>query len=273
MLSAGNRAQNRSGTMSVSRMTERKRTHIPDDVLSACCILFNARMGIARGIVNALHSLDVAVAFNITVDRHIPDSKSEGAKMDRAGVASLKKLTHARAVLSTYIAGNGSADVNASYTDALEVTNDTVKLPDTKTYFQGQTGGGRLRFGSFLFYKGTVPLESVRRALEWQRSRRPLIGRLAMEKNFLLPSDFAEILFYLPAGDCFGEVAVRRGCLSERQLASLLNEQRRYSSPVGEYFILEGHLSRTRLERYHREFIRHNRRHAFDEKCDAVARM
>ncbi len=254
-------------------MTERKRTNIPDDVLSACCILFNTRMGIARGIVNALHSLDVTVAFNKNVERHIPDSKSEGAKMDRAGAASLKKLTHARAVLSTYIACNGSADVKVSHPDTLEVTNNTVKLPDTKTYFRGQTGRNRLRFGSFLFYKGTIPLESVRRALEWQRSRRPLIGRLAMEKDFLLSSDFAERLFYLPAGDCFGEIAIRRGYLSERQLTSLLNEQRRYSSPVGEYFIMEGHLSRTRLERYHREFIRHNRRHAFDEKSDAVARM
>jgi hypothetical protein len=224
-------------------------------------------MGIARGMIHALQSPDVTVAFEKSVDKYISHVSFDTAKMDRVRSASMKKLTHARTILHGYIAGSGDQHRAGP---AKMVQPPTCKA-DTKTYYRGRTKQGRLRFGSFLFYKGTVPLESVRRALEWQRSRRPLIGRLAMERDFLLPSDFAEILFYLPVGHCFGEVAVRRGCLSERQLQLLLNEQRRYSSPVGEYFILEGHLSRSRLERYHREFVRHNRRHECDEEYDAVA--
>lgn len=254
-------------------MSMRNGTHIPEDVLSACCMLFNARMGIARGIVEALQSPDITVAFKKSVDRYIPGSESDDVKANRVRAASMKKLTHARSILAAYIAGGGDAGDDSSPASPSGISKSYVSPSDTKTYFQGKTKPGRMRFGSFLFYKGRVPLESVRRALEWQRSRRPLIGRLAMEKNFILPCDFAEILFYLPAGSWFGEIAVRRGQLSERQLKTLLNEQQRYSSPVGEFFVLEGHLSRNRLERYHREFVRHNRRYAFDEELDAVARI
>ncbi len=252
-------------------MSEKQTFQIPEDVLSACCILFNARMGIARGIVHALQSPDVTIAFEKNVEKYLSHLSLDTEKRNRVRAASMKKLTHARTILHAFTAGGGWPVTAVSSVVPARMGNADTGNDDTNTYYRGKTKRGRLRFGSFLFYKGTVPLESVRRALEWQRSRRPLIGRLAMEKGFLLPSDFAEILFYLPAGHSFGEVAVRRGYLSERQLQQLLNEQRRYSSPVGEYFILQGHLSRSRLERYHREFVRHNRRHECDEEYDAVA--
>jgi hypothetical protein len=96
-------------------------------------------------------------------------------------------------------------------------------------------------------------------SLAWQKRKRPLMGQIAMERGYVTPRQFAEVLCRLERGEMFGEKAREMGLLTNGQVSMILAQQESHGCPVGAYFVRNGLLSREQLDEYLGELRIHNR--------------
>jgi len=113
-----------------------------------------------------------------------------------------------------------------------------------------------MQFGMYLVENGVITCEDFYEALKLQLGTRPQLGALAIEKRKLT---MRQVLSVLQAqsdtpDEKFGELALKRGYLTEADLAWLLHEQSVRVKPFGELLVDMGVMSADEMERHYREY-------------------
>ena len=117
-----------------------------------------------------------------------------------------------------------------------------------------------LELGRYLYYRGKIPYSALIKALSWQRSRRPSIGDIAVSWGWLNQPTVLRILSLKEPRMHFGERAIHLGIFTNFQVKTLLSYQHRRQNKIGQYFVQQGLLSHTEMERMVMEMKEHNAR-------------
>ncbi len=137
------------------------------------------------------------------------------------------------------------------------VQKDQVK----EFFFVGALPKRALRLGEYLFCLRIISWGTLVNAIAWQYRRRPRIGEIALDLNYLTHRDLREILKKKNTNEPFGHAAVRLGFLSDYRRFVLLGRQRRFGVPLGKFFIDLGIVTEAELDRYVQENRLHNSRY------------
>jgi hypothetical protein len=222
------------------------------EAITACQILFSAKFNLAKGIMPYLRIEDAEAAYAGLMEMYV----AAKFKPDRSNrdftIGNLKKLARVYDVLAAFI---------RAYSESEKIRKDDGRQPRT-LYYKGSPPSRRLRFASYLYYRGAITRGMRDESLAWQKSSRPLMGQLAMKKGMINAYDFARILVHLKEGESFGVVARRLGILNQAQIRDILKKQLQYNCPIGKYFIDQGILRQDQIDRLHREMLNHNTRYS-----------
>lgn len=107
------------------------------------------------------------------------------------------------------------------------------------------------QFGSYLVEVGAVSPLDLLEALELQRRRRPLIGRIALTHKLLTVSGLMKVLeTQTDRPEPFGQIAVKLGLLDDAKVARLMDLQRKATPGVGSILVEMGKLTPDALSEY-----------------------
>ncbi|MGB3222675.1 MAG: hypothetical protein WBB23_07720 [Desulforhopalus sp.] len=120
--------------------------------------------------------------------------------------------------------------------------------------------GKKLLFGRFLYRMGIIEWGQLITALAWQKSSRLKIGELGIKFGYLDRNAVITILQNTVRGKLFGMTAQHMGFLTKDEVSQLLMKQKWYEKKIGQYFVEQGLLSRSELNKLLVEFRTHNRR-------------
>ncbi len=128
--------------------------------------------------------------------------------------------------------------------------------------YQGTLPARPLLFGHYLYYSGVITWKTIVDVLVWQRKHRQRLGELGFRMGWLTKEDILNIIRDREDVGPFGESAIRRGLLSDRQLFILLNQQKKAARKFGEYFLDSRIFTVETLEQQLEEFRAHNLKHS-----------
>ena len=117
-----------------------------------------------------------------------------------------------------------------------------------------------LQFGMFAYYADKINYPDLIKALVWQRSQRPPIGKLAQRWGWLTEQQVADILSHRGPSRRFGQKAVELKLLQTVQVEALLFHQRSQQQRLGQYFIIRGLLNQREVDDLARRLDLHNTR-------------
>lgn len=143
-------------------------------------------------------------------------------------------------------------------------TGPTRNSFSTTKHHRGVLPERHLLFGHYLYYSGLVSWQKLIQALIWQRSHKIRIGEVAVRRGWLTNEEVFSLLRAKdPANSLpFGQQAVRKGLLSRTQLAVLLAQQKRQQKRLGSFFVEKKLFSHQQLSHLLVRFHRHNSRFA-----------
>jgi len=128
--------------------------------------------------------------------------------------------------------------------------------------YKGTIPARPLLFGLFLYYSGVITWKTIVDVLVWQRKHRKRLGELGFHMGWLTKEDIFNIVRDHEDVLLFGESAIKRGLLSDRQLLILLNQQKKEARKFGEYFLEKRILTPEALEYQLEAFHTHNMKYA-----------
>ncbi len=131
-------------------------------------------------------------------------------------------------------------------------------LLDPKSLYRGPMPNCPLLFGRYLYYSGTINLQTIVQALIWQRSQRPRFGEIGRRLGWLNEQDTYRILQNRQGRQLFGELALGLGILTREQLSLILLHQKKLHRRIGQYFVVNNYWDGARLEEYIKAHTRHN---------------
>ena len=110
-------------------------------------------------------------------------------------------------------------------------------------------------FEAFLARRGAIAPEDIVEALDAARQERPRIGQLALQRRLLSVSEVCDVLDrQLDVKLPFGAIAVDFGYLTGRQLAGLLELQRRIGPVSSDVLLGRGLIDDSRLSELHEDY-------------------
>ena len=127
-----------------------------------------------------------------------------------------------------------------------------------ESYYEGDLPKKALPLGMYLYHSRHISFQMLAHALAWQRDQRPSMGELAKAWKWLDDSDIAWILKSTTIPGRFADRAWRMGYITVKQRNFLLIHQRSMQLQVGQYFIANGVLTASQLNKMLREHERHN---------------
>jgi hypothetical protein len=128
--------------------------------------------------------------------------------------------------------------------------------------WQGWLPKKQLLLGRFLYYSGIISMKSLIEAIVWQKSKRPMVGNIAVLWDWLDQSDVLSIISLRRRGEKFCECALRCGYISSNQLTILLARQRMLQPLIGSFFVdRKKIITSHEMERIVEQFHMHNRKH------------
>ncbi len=131
-----------------------------------------------------------------------------------------------------------------------------------ESYYEGELPEKTLLLGMYLYYSKHISFQMLAHALAWQRDLRPSMGELAKAWKWLDDVDIAWILKSTSIPGRFADRAWRMGYITVKQRNFLLIHQRSMQLQVGQYFIANGVLTASQLNKALRDFERHNHLHS-----------
>ena len=117
----------------------------------------------------------------------------------------------------------------------------------------------KLLIGQFLYYSGWISWQTLLDALHWQRTQRPIVGKIALDWGILSSSDIQVILSKRSHKDKFGEYALRNGFITYFQLLAITGKQKKLQPRIGKYFIQEKILGYMEIEKVIKRQKNHNK--------------
>ncbi len=122
-----------------------------------------------------------------------------------------------------------------------------------------------LPLGLYLNYRGLISHADLARALLWQRRQRPRLGDLSQRWGRLSEAEVKAVLRTRRQGPSrFGEKAVALGFLSQFQVDTMIYFQRSKQQPLGGFFVEQGMISPSLIERLVSDLHDHNERALLD---------
>lgn len=137
-------------------------------------------------------------------------------------------------------------------------TQMTKKSPSDR-FYSGNVPRRELLIGQFLYYSGLISWKTLFDAVYWQRKRRPVIGKIALDWGILTSEDIKKILTERNYKEQFGDYALRNGFITHFEHLAIVGRQKKLQPPIGEYFIKQGILAHTELKRMIESLKTHNR--------------
>jgi hypothetical protein len=254
-----------------------------DKLIEACRSLFGHDFVVSRELLNQITPADLNLAFSKQLKARMPLDAKLSSLPKRFITGAFSQVTDAYRSLLMMFESNMTDEERTEAAVLLETLTSKEKLalyahasvrpvpPAARQLTSGKAGKAqfyrgslphtKLRFATFLYYKGVIDQNALADALQWQKRCRPLIGQIAVAWDFIDLREFAEILYRSKDGQPFGQVAKRRGRLNDQQIAALLTEQERYRKPIGQFFIQKKLLTKAEIEMYLLELEAHNLRY------------
>lgn len=114
---------------------------------------------------------------------------------------------------------------------------------------EGRSGCGTMLFGEFLFVRCIVDEQSLLAALGEQIRSRPLLGEIAVREGYMSARDvFRVINEQAQRRRYFGDVALELGLVSPEELEHMLAVQAAETTPLGEILVGRGELAAEELD-------------------------
>jgi len=245
-------------------------------LIISCQYLFNIKPIIANGIIPLLRIEDVKITFAKTFKKSKSEVIKKTINSEKISDNNYKLLKDSYNTLIHYILNH-----NIEITPELELSNqkssncaylypiykDFSKIKpvnqvfqNNKTlYYAGKILPKKLRFGTFLYYKGVISYYMLLESLAWQKSRRPLLGQIAMQLGLISPENFAKLLLHTKNGYSFGESAKNMHLLTESVIKKIVKKQETYNCKIGSYFIEKRILSTNQIDFFYNEMKTHNK--------------
>ncbi|MGR3304184.1 MAG: J domain-containing protein [Candidatus Scalindua sp.] len=147
-----------------------------------------------------------------------------------------------------------------SYTGNVKKTKreHMMKKRASDRFYNGNVPKRELLIGQFLYYSGLISWKTLFDAVYWQRKRRPIIGKIALDWGILSSDDIRRILTERNYKEQFGEYALRKGFITHFEHIAIIGRQKKLQPPIGEYFIQQGLLANTVLKKMVEGLKNHN---------------
>ena len=129
----------------------------------------------------------------------------------------------------------------------------------SNSYFTGIVPRRELLIGQFLYYSGLISWNTLTQAIVWQRSKRPIIGKIAQDWGILSAEEIQRILKERSYKDQFGEYALHNGYITNFQHLAIVGKQKQMQPPIGRYFIQQGLLRNYDIKKMTESLKIHNR--------------
>ena len=126
-------------------------------------------------------------------------------------------------------------------------------------FYNGYVPKRELLIGQFLYYSGFISWKTLFDAVYWQRKRRPIIGKIALDWGILSPDNIKRILTERNYKEQFGDYALRNGFITHFEHLAIVGRQKKLQPPIGEYFIKQGILAHMELKRMIESLKTHNK--------------
>jgi len=220
------------------------------EVINACALIFGPEFDKMLNRMTGFRPLDLKTAFRKRALETHPDRALTLGKDPSIMTERFKRITLAYSELNAFIKKNKLIPKVNLHQARTHKNNDAFYIPRRK-----------LLIGQFLYYNKRISWDDNIKAIVWQRSRRPRIGRIAIQKGLLKNQTIKKVLSLRKKGERFGECAVRLGVLEPREVERLVNQQTVLQPKIGEYFISKGYLSSGELVQMITELRRHNAFH------------
>jgi hypothetical protein len=147
-----------------------------------------------------------------------------------------------------------------SYTGNVRTSKHTqmTRKSASDRFYNGNVPKRELLIGQFLYYSGFISWKTLFDAVYWQRKRRPIIGKIALDWGILSADNIKRILTERNYKEHFGEYALRNGFITRFEHLAIVGRQRKLQPPIGEYFIKQGILANTELKKMIENLKIHN---------------
>ncbi|MGR3292787.1 MAG: J domain-containing protein [Candidatus Scalindua sp.] len=147
-----------------------------------------------------------------------------------------------------------------SYTSNVRESKHTqmARKSASDRFYSGNVPKRELLIGQFLYYSGLISWKTLCDAVFWQRKRRPIIGKIALDWGILSSDDIRRIMTERSYKDKFGEYALRNGFITHFEHLAIIGRQKKLQPPIGEYFIQQGLLANTVLKKMVEGLKNHN---------------
>lgn len=250
-----------------------------NEAVNACAQLFNIKMFLAQGIVSFLRIEDIKIALAKSVHELMRLSGKKEGELDQKLKTQIWQMNEWYTILTSYINSTnvevaltmelfsnkqncGTAECAYLYPIMQDTQNRTIgNLQKTKElFYKGNMLPKKMRFGTYLYYRGVISYYMLQESLAWQKNQRPLLGQIAMQIGTLSVQDFAQILVYVKNGYSFGEIARKNHQMSGATIQKIVKSQEKYNCKIGHYFTVQKILSDTEVARYLAEMNLHNKK-------------
>jgi hypothetical protein len=253
------------------------------DLYKACTVLFGADANLSEDFLKYLEAARVKRAFRKKAFETHPDRATALAESPSSLAERFREVTLAYDQLNTFLedpwrySPGGHAAHRANERDSARKRQRTHETHDQRrtggsahrSRYQGMSEhlwqGGlprkQLLLGRFLYYSGVISMKSLIEAIVWQKSKRPMVGNIAVRWDWLNQNDILSIISMRRRGEKFCECALRCGYISSYQLTILLARQRMLQPLIGSFFVDRRMIAPHEMERIVEQFNTHNRKH------------
>lgn len=252
--------------------------HDFQQIEQACRLLFGEGTPVSREFIDYMQPEGLKMAFRtLALETHPDRAATLGLRQDVLA-ARFRQVHQAYELLKPYVSGEKKTPEPfvsparparpASSKSSARKKREHSKAnpqpqrnstPDGKDfYYGGRLPRHRMRFGQYLYYRQLISWNTLIGALVWQKSVRPRLGSIAIEKGWLAEWQARAIQSSMSAQEFWGEAAIRMGLLDESQIRALLGWQRLQGPLLGRYFTEFKKFEEDALRKYLREHISHN---------------
>jgi hypothetical protein len=233
------------------------------DLFKACHILFGSEVDVNYDFLNYIQANGIKSAYRKKALMTHPDHNDNGTGTEAFVEAnwayeSLNKFIKVRArTPRRKPIHNTRVNVHKPHMRrrAGRYTQDNKPMGN---YYKGRLPARKLLLGEYLFYSGTIPWEALIKAIVWQRKQRPRLGEIARQWGWVTREQGQRIIKERNPGEPVGETLVRIKILSRTQLNALVTSQRKLQKPFGEFFVVNGYISRQNIFKSLAEMEMHN---------------
>jgi hypothetical protein len=236
------------------------------DVIEACRTIFGKDVNISRDFLYAsMQPSGVKSAYRKRAKETHPDLfTNDPIHVQQKQTALFRDILRAYDTLilffkqrdQPFFSHGGQRDANRSRSSRPESAARTHN--HSGTFYTGMIPSRILQIGQYLYYRGEISFSAMINALVWQRRQRPSIGDIAVLWGWLDSAGLNRILMACTRPRLFGEKAVELGLLTVFQVNSILLYQRTQQSRLGDYFIQQGVVSATLIDRLVSDLKEHN---------------